>query len=120
MERARGHVAYLSGRYAAALRHYQAAAKVFRKLGREVDLARTLSAAINSLIYESRQEEAQRSAAEAREYAEKAGNTYHKLVSTLDQSELYLELNLNSEAAELARQAAEEAKRRGKCLRAWQ
>lgn len=233
IERARGHIAYLSGRYAAALRHYETAAKAFRKLGREIDLARTLSAAINSLIYESRYEEAHRSAAEARailarhrddlrlarldtnvanllyrqdrfhealvlyegalrlfrriggpedmavslrnlavcqmalhdfpaalrtyrkarrycerqnlpmlaaeadyniaylhylrgefqkaielynrtrEYAEKAGNNYHKLVSTLDQSELDLELNLNTEAAELARQAAEEAKRLG-------
>jgi len=41
----------------------------------------------------------------ARERAEELGDTYHKALCDLDQSELYLELNLIEEGVDLARQA---------------
>lgn len=49
--RALGHVDYLSGLCAEALAHYQSAISRFEKLGRHLDLARTLSGSLQSLIY---------------------------------------------------------------------
>lgn len=49
--RALGHVDYLSGSYAEALAHYESAIGRFEKLGRHLDLARTLSGSLQSLIY---------------------------------------------------------------------
>lgn len=49
--RALGHVDYLSGLCAEALAHYQSAIGRFEKLGRPLDLARTLSGSLQSLIY---------------------------------------------------------------------
>jgi CHAT domain-containing protein len=41
----------------------------------------------------------------ARTFSEKAGDAYHAALCRLDLSEIYLELNLNQEAAELAQEA---------------
>lgn len=49
--RALGHVDYLSGLYAEALAHYGSAINRFEKLGRHLDVARTLSGSLQSLIY---------------------------------------------------------------------
>jgi CHAT domain-containing protein len=69
--RASGHVRFLRGKYAAALEDYQAAAQLFRQAGRDVDVARTLNGALQSLILLGRYEEALASAAEARRLFER-------------------------------------------------
>jgi tetratricopeptide (TPR) repeat protein len=71
--RASGDVRFLRGKYSAALADYGAAAKLFRLAGREVDVARTLSGALQSLISLGRYEEAIASAAEARSLFERHG-----------------------------------------------
>jgi len=71
--RASGHVRFLRGRYTAALEEYDAAVTLFRQAGREVDVARTLNGALQSLICLGRYEEALASAAEARSLFERHG-----------------------------------------------
>jgi tetratricopeptide (TPR) repeat protein len=71
--RASGHVRFFRGKYKAALVDYEAAARLFRQAGREVDLARTLNGALQSLISLGRYEEALTSAAEARSLFERHG-----------------------------------------------
>ena len=61
--RATGHVRFIRGKYTEALEHYDAAVKLFRRVGREVDVARTLNGALQSLISLGRYEEALASAA---------------------------------------------------------
>jgi len=71
--RASGHVRFFRGKYRAALEDYDAAAQLFRQAGREVDLARTLNGAIQSLISLGKYDEALASAAEARSLFERHG-----------------------------------------------
>ncbi len=73
--RARGHVLLIRGKYREALRRYHAARKLFRALGREVDLGRTLSGgALQSLICLGRYKEAFTSALQARRIFERHGD----------------------------------------------
>jgi CHAT domain-containing protein len=71
--RASGHVRFFRGKYTAALEDYDAAARLFRQAGREVDLARTLNGALQSLISLGKYDEALASAAEARSLFERHG-----------------------------------------------
>lgn len=71
--RASGHVSFLRGKYDAALQDYEAAARLFRDAGREVDLARTLNGALQSLISLGRYDDALVSAEEARRLFERHG-----------------------------------------------
>ena len=48
--RATGHVQFIGGKYKQALTRYDAAAKLFRRAGRDVDVARTLNGSLQSLI----------------------------------------------------------------------
>ena len=48
--RATGHVRFIRGKYSEALEHYDTAVKLFRRAGREVDVARTLNGSLQSLI----------------------------------------------------------------------
>jgi CHAT domain-containing protein len=64
--RAQGHVRYIRGEYRAALKHYDAAAQLFRRAGRDVDVARTLNGAITTLISLGKYSEAHASARKAR------------------------------------------------------
>jgi tetratricopeptide (TPR) repeat protein len=50
-DRCEGHVHYGAGNYSAALQCYDTAVGRFQRLGREADVARTLSGAMQSLIY---------------------------------------------------------------------
>ncbi len=65
--RAMGHVLDRQRRYAPALRHYEEARRLFAELGNQLEVARTLTAKLQSLIYLGRYEEARAAAAEARE-----------------------------------------------------
>ena len=72
--RAIGHVHHTRGEYAEALEHHQAARTVFLGLGRDIDVARTLNGALQSLICLGRYDEALAWAAEARAIYERHGN----------------------------------------------
>jgi tetratricopeptide (TPR) repeat protein len=50
-DRCEGHVQYASSDYTGAVRCYESAAQRFERLGRNVDVARTLTGAMQSLIY---------------------------------------------------------------------
>jgi tetratricopeptide (TPR) repeat protein len=64
--RAIGHVHHTRGEYAEALQYYSDARAAFLALGRDVDVARTLNGALQSLISLGRYDEALASADEAR------------------------------------------------------
>ena len=49
--RALGHVYYLRNKYQPARKHYEAAIAIYASLDRELDLARTMTAALQTLIY---------------------------------------------------------------------
>jgi CHAT domain-containing protein/tetratricopeptide (TPR) repeat protein len=72
--RAAGHVRFCRGRYTEALEHYDQALMLFRRLTREVDVARTLNGALQSLISLGRYEEALASVDQARAIFERHGN----------------------------------------------
>lgn len=72
--RAIGHVHHTRGQYEKALQHHHAARDVFLGLGRDVDVARTLNGALQSLICLGRYDEALASAGEARAIYERHGN----------------------------------------------
>jgi CHAT domain-containing protein len=71
--RAIGHVRFIRGKYHEALEHYDAAAKLFRRARREVDVARTMNGALQSLISLGRYKEALASARRARLIFERHG-----------------------------------------------
>ncbi len=56
--RAVGHVLYISGKYKQAIQEYERALSIFESLGREVDVARTISGALQSLIYDGQYQRA--------------------------------------------------------------
>src|SRR5207245_8856092 len=69
-----GHVLYLGRRYQPALRRYQAALALFKRLRRTIDVGRTLSGSVQPLIYLGRYEQAFAYAQKAREIFEKHGD----------------------------------------------
>jgi tetratricopeptide (TPR) repeat protein len=64
--RAVGHVLYLTGKYQKAILEYEKALAIFQQIGYEVDYARTISGALQSLIYDGQYERAFRLGEEAR------------------------------------------------------
>ena len=56
--RAVGHVLYITGKYKQAIQQYERAMAIFEELGRDVDVARTISGALQSLIYDGQYERA--------------------------------------------------------------
>jgi tetratricopeptide (TPR) repeat protein len=64
--RAVGHVLYLTGKYQKAILEYEKALVIFQQIGHEVDYARTISGALQSLIYDGQYERAFRLGEEAR------------------------------------------------------
>jgi tetratricopeptide (TPR) repeat protein len=70
-----GHVLLIRGKYSEALERYDGARELFRTLGREVDLGRTLSGGVlQSLICLGRYEEAFTAAGQARAIFERHGD----------------------------------------------
>lgn len=72
--RALGHVSLSLGRHREAVRHYEAALRLFRALGHDVDIARTLNGSLQSLISLGRYQEAYAWGEEARAIFERHGN----------------------------------------------
>src|SRR5437867_3148738 len=64
--RAVGHVLYLTGKYQKAIQEYEKALEIFQQIGRDVDYARTISGALQSMIYCGQYERAFRLGEEAR------------------------------------------------------
>jgi CHAT domain-containing protein/predicted negative regulator of RcsB-dependent stress response len=56
--RAVGHVLYLNGKYRPAIAQYEKALEIFDSLGSELDVARTINGALQSLIYDGQYERA--------------------------------------------------------------
>ncbi|HWG39372.1 MAG TPA: tetratricopeptide repeat protein, partial [Candidatus Acidoferrales bacterium] len=56
--RAVGHVLYLTGKYQQAILEYEKALAIFERLGRDLDYARTISGALQSLIYDGQYQRA--------------------------------------------------------------
>jgi CHAT domain-containing protein len=64
--RAVGHVLYIRGKYRQAIQEYERALAIFESLGRDVDVARTISGALQSLIYDGQYQRAFQLGARAR------------------------------------------------------
>src|SRR6476646_10213973 len=64
--RAVGHVLYLTGKYQKAIVEYEKALAIFQRIGHDVDYARTISGALQSLIYDGQYERAFRLGERAR------------------------------------------------------
>ncbi len=56
--RAVGHVLYLNGKYKQAIAQYEQALEIFESLGRDVDAARTINGALQSLIFDGQYDRA--------------------------------------------------------------
>ncbi len=54
--RAVGHVFYLTGKYQKAIVEYEKALAIFQQIGHDIDYARTISGALQSLIYDGQYE----------------------------------------------------------------
>jgi len=72
--RARGHVLHLSGRHAEAIRAYERAISIYRRLSRELDIGRTYNGALHTLIYLGRYGTATSWAKKARKIFQKYGD----------------------------------------------
>lgn len=73
--RAAGHVLLIGRRYREALKQYQAALGLYRRLGEDLDVGRTLSGgALQTLVYLARYDEALAAAREARRIFERHGD----------------------------------------------
>lgn len=68
--RAVGHVRYITGKHSDAIAEYERALRIFENLGREVDVARTISGALQSLIYDGQYDRAFELGARARKIFE--------------------------------------------------
>ena len=71
--RAVGNVLFLRGKHPEALDHYEAAERLFSALGDEIEVARTLSTSLQSLIFIGQFEQAFTAVARAQEVFEKHG-----------------------------------------------
>jgi CHAT domain-containing protein/tetratricopeptide (TPR) repeat protein len=80
--RAVGHVLYLKHKYEPAREHYQAALAIYERLGRELDVGRTLSGSLQTLIYLGRYDEAFACAQRAQDIFLKHGD--HLRLARLD------------------------------------
>jgi tetratricopeptide (TPR) repeat protein len=72
--RAAGHIHYLRHRTEPAWRRYEAALEIYERLGMEVEVGRTLSGALHTLIFLGRYDEAFTRAQRAREIFERHGD----------------------------------------------
>jgi CHAT domain-containing protein/TolA-binding protein len=80
--RAVGHVLYLKRKYEPAREHYQAALAIYEHLGMELDVGRTISGSLQTLIYLGRYEEAFAGAQRAQDIFLKHGD--HLRLARLD------------------------------------
>ena len=75
--RALGHIAQLRRKYEPAREHYQTALGIYERLGKELEVGRTLNGSLQTLVYLGRWEEAFACAARAEEIFTKLGERRH-------------------------------------------
>jgi CHAT domain-containing protein len=80
--RAMGHVFYLRRKYEPAREHYQAALDIYERLGRELDVGRTISGSLQTLVYLGRYDDASAGAQRAHDIFLKHGD--HLRLARLD------------------------------------
>src|SRR6266853_919848 len=114
--RAVGHVLYLTGKYKNAIQEYEKALRIFEQMGREVDYARTISGALQSLIYDGQYERAFKLGEQARKifHAHKDRLRLSRLDSNI--ANIYYRLDRFQEAVELYEQAYREFLQCGETL----
>ena len=95
-----------------AMNEYEKALATYtlvRKVGKEGEMPLAVAQAEYNIAYlyylRGRYGQAIEMLRAARKFSEKVGDSYHAALCQLDLSEIYLELNLNQDAAELARDA---------------
>ncbi len=111
--RATGHIHFLRGRQERALRDYEGALALFEKAGRELDAGRTLSGALQTLIYLGRYDKAAKWALRARKIFEKHGDLLRLARLDTNLGNLLYRQDRFEEALEHYRRAERELRRRG-------
>ncbi len=111
--RATGHVHFLRGRQERALDAYGEALALFQKAGRELDIGRTLSGALQTLIYLGRYDKASKWALRARKIFEKHGDLLRLARLDTNLGNLLYRQDCFEGALEHYRHAERELRRRG-------
>jgi tetratricopeptide (TPR) repeat protein len=112
--RAAGHVLLIRGRYAEALESYRSALSLFRRLGRDADVGRTLyGGSLQALIYLGQYEKAFAWALEAREIFFRLGDRTRLARLDTNMGNILYRQDRFNEALECYRRAYEEFSRNG-------
>jgi CHAT domain-containing protein len=106
--RAVGHVCYLTGKHRDAIREYESALAIFEKLGRQLDVARTINGALQSLIYDGQYDRAFFLAARAREIFQAHGDKLRLARLDSNVANIYYRQDRFREAQELYERAYRE------------
>ena len=114
--RAQGHLLYLRRKYEPARVHYQEAVSIYEGLGRDLEVGRTLSGSLQTLIYLGRYEEALESASRAREIFSAQGELLHLARLDTNLGNLYYRQDRFEEALENYRRAHAELVKLGNPL----
>src|SRR5918995_4355501 len=103
--RATGHVLYIGGRYTEALECYDRAVTLFTRVGREVDVARTLNGALQSLLLLGKHEEMLAAAGRVRAIYEQHGMSLGLARLDSNEGNLLIRLDRFDEALALFQRA---------------
>src|SRR6478736_4477001 len=106
--RAVGHVFYLTGKYQKAIVEYEKALAIFQQIGHDVDYARTISGALQSLIYDGQYERAFRLGEEARTIFHKHKDRLRLSRLNSNIANIYFRQDRFQEAVEVYEKAYEE------------
>src|SRR6476661_6635735 len=106
--RAVGHVFYLTGKYQKAIVEYEKALAIFQQIGHDVDYARTISGALQSLIYDGQYERAFRLGEEARAIFHKHKDKLRLSRLNSNIANIYFRQDRFQEAVEVYEKAYEE------------
>src|SRR6478609_4403262 len=106
--RAVGHVLYLTGKYQKAIVEYEKALAIFHQIGHDIDYARTISGALQSLIYDGQYERAFRLGEEARAIFHKHKDKLRLSRLNSNIANIYFRQDRFQEAVEVYEKAYEE------------
>lgn len=111
--RAKGHVLHLNGRHAQAIQEYDAAVSIYRRLGCDLDIGRTYSGALHSLIYLGRYGKAIQWAKRARAIFRRHGDRLRLARLDLNLGNIYYRQDQFDKALKLYDRAHREFRRSG-------
>jgi CHAT domain-containing protein len=111
--RAMGHFLYLSRCYAPALVHYEAALEIYERLGRSVDVGRTINGTLQTLIYLGNWERALSLAERARQIFAEHHDRLRLARLECNVANIYYRQDQFDRALELYRHAADEMREIG-------